>query len=168
IAPAVISSTYQQTCTDISIQGNILSATCKKRDGSLKNTSIVLKGIENIDGGLKVTDPNKPSNYHETCTEISIQGNVLSATCKRADGSPNKTSLVLDGIENIDGNLTYTGTTEQLKELGETATTSPNVGLSPSPVSPQQSIPLEQSGTFREPASVPANVAPSSLTIPAQ
>ncbi|MEH2279422.1 MAG: LamG-like jellyroll fold domain-containing protein [Nostoc sp.] len=161
IAPSVISSTYQQSCSDISIQGNVLSATCTKSDGSLNNTSIVLKGIENIDGELKLTDPNKPSSYQETCTEIFIQGNVLSATCKKADGSPNKTSIVLDGIENIDGNLTYTGTTEQLGELGETATASPNISPSPSPVSPEQFRPIEQSGTLPEPASAPPNVAPS-------
>ncbi|MCC5669244.1 cyanobactin biosynthesis PatC/TenC/TruC family protein [Nostoc sp. CHAB 5784] len=161
IAPGVISSTYQQSCTDISIQGNVLSATCRKSDGSLNNTSIVLKGIENIDGELKLTDPNKPSSYQETCTEISIQGNILSATCKRADGSPNKSSIVLDGIENADGNLRYTGTTEQLGELGETATASPNISPSPSPVSPEQFIPIEQSGTLPEPASAPPNVAPS-------
>ncbi|MEH1872924.1 LamG-like jellyroll fold domain-containing protein [Nostoc sp.] len=154
-------STYQQSCTKISVKGNVLSATCKKGDGSSNKTSIVLMGIENIDGELKVTDPNKPSSYQETCTEISIKGNVLSATCKRADGSPNKTSIVLDGIENADGNLTYTGTTEQLGELGETATASPNISPSPSPVSPEQFIPIEESGGLGEPASAPPNVAPS-------
>ncbi|WP_375471021.1 LamG-like jellyroll fold domain-containing protein [uncultured Nostoc sp.] len=160
IAPAVISRSYQETCTDISVNGNVLSATCKRADGSLNKTSIVLKGIENIDGELKVTDPNKASSYQETCTEISIQGNVLSATCKRADGSPNKTSIVLDGIENIDGNLTYTGLSS-VEQPSEPASASPNISPSPAPVLPEQFIPIEQSGELGEAASASPNVAPS-------
>ena len=105
-----MSSSYQQNCTEISVNGNVLSAICKKYDGSLNKTSIVLMGIENIDGELKVTDPKKPSSFHQSCTEISINGDVLSATCKKHDGSPNKTSIVLNGIQNSDGSLKYTGT----------------------------------------------------------
>ncbi|MEH2468018.1 CVNH domain-containing protein [Nostoc sp.] len=66
--------------------------------------------IENIDGELKVTDPNKPSSFDQSSTEISINGDVLSATCKKRDGSPNKSSIILNGIENIDGELKYTDT----------------------------------------------------------
>ena len=105
-----MSSSYQQSCTEISVNGNILSATCEKRDKSPNQTSIVLMGIENIDGELKVTAPNKPCSFEQSSTEISIKGDVLSATCKKRDGSPNKSSIVLNGIENIDGELKYTGT----------------------------------------------------------
>ncbi len=105
-----MSSSYQQSCTEISVNGNVLSATCKKRDGSPNKTSLVLLGIENIDGELKVTDPKKPSSFDKSSSEISINGDVLSATCKKRDGSPNKSSIVLNGLENIDGELKYTGT----------------------------------------------------------
>ncbi|MEH2335255.1 LamG-like jellyroll fold domain-containing protein [Nostoc sp.] len=160
IAPAVINSNYQETCTDISILGDVLSATCRKRDDSLNNTSIVLKGIENIDGQLTIIDPNKPSNYQGSCSDISVQGNLLSATCRKGDGSLNKTSIVLDGIENIDGNLIYKGLSA-IEQPSEPASASPNISPSPSPVLPEQFIPIEQSGTLPEPASASPNVAPS-------
>ena len=105
-----MSSSYQLSCNEISVNGNVLSATCKKRDSSPNKTSIVLMGIENIDGELKVTDPKKPSSFDQSSSEISINGDVLSATCKKRDGSPNKSSIVLNGLENIDGELKYTGT----------------------------------------------------------
>ncbi len=113
-----MSSSYQQSCTEISVNGNVLSAICKKHDGSLNKTSIVLMGIENINGELKVTDPKNPSSFHQSSTEISINGDVLSATCKKHDGLPNKTSIVLNGIENIDGSLKYTGTIPTYDDKG--------------------------------------------------
>ncbi|WP_375505840.1 CVNH domain-containing protein, partial [uncultured Nostoc sp.] len=88
----LMNSSYQGSCSEISINGNVLSAICKRSDGSLNKTSIVLNGIENIDGKLKITDPNKPSSYQGSCSEISINGDVLSAICKRSDSSLNKTS----------------------------------------------------------------------------
>jgi hypothetical protein len=38
---------------------------------------------------------------------IAIHEDVLSATCRRNDGLWNESSIVLNGIENIDGNLEY-------------------------------------------------------------
>ncbi|WP_375505845.1 CVNH domain-containing protein [uncultured Nostoc sp.] len=103
-----MSNSFEKTCNEIFVNGNVLSATCQKLDKSPNKTSIVLMGIENIDGELKVTDPNKPSSFHLSCTEIYINGNVLSATCQKHDKSLNKTSIVLNGLENIDGELKYT------------------------------------------------------------
>lgn len=154
-----LSSNFYPTCTDIFVNGNVLSATCNKVDGSPNQTSLVLMGIENIDGQLIITDPNKPSSFQDSCTNISVNGNVLSATCNKADGSPNQTSLVLDGIENIDGTLTYTGASIA-PSLGESASASPNVAPSPAPVSSEQFRPLEASGGLGHPASAPPNVAP--------
>lgn len=103
-------SNYQLTCKNISIDGDKLSATCQKRDGSSWNeTSIALKGIENIDGNLEVTKPDQASSYQLSSNDISIDGDKLSANCRRRDGSWNKSSIVLNGIENIDGTLEYTG-----------------------------------------------------------
>ncbi|MFS0518588.1 CVNH domain-containing protein [Nostoc sp. UIC 10607] len=101
-------SNYQQTCNEIAISGNVLSADCARLDGKFNKTSIVLLGIENIDGTLKQTDPTKISNYQFSCNYIHIEGNELKATCKKRDGTPNPTSITLNGIENINGVLKYT------------------------------------------------------------
>ncbi|MBW4592324.1 MAG: CVNH domain-containing protein [Brasilonema angustatum HA4187-MV1] len=100
---------YQRSCNHISVYGNILSAQCSRINGSFNKTSIVLRGIENVNGTLRVTDPNKVSNYQFTCQNISIRGNNLKAACNRRNGTPQWTSTVLRGIENIDGVLKYTG-----------------------------------------------------------
>lgn len=101
-------SSYQETCNEISVSRNFLSANCRRRNGTVKQTSIVLRGIENINGNLKITNPRKVSTYQETCNTISVYGNVLSANCRRRDGTVKQTSIVLQGIENINGVLKYT------------------------------------------------------------
>ncbi len=103
-------SSYQQTCNNIAIAGNVLSANCRRINGSFRRSSIVLQGIENIDGNLTVTNPTRVSNYQQSCNNIRIQGNVLQANCRTRNGRLNRTSLVLNGIENIDGILKYTST----------------------------------------------------------
>ncbi|CAF1652975.1 unnamed protein product, partial [Adineta ricciae] len=46
-------SDYQRTCRDYSFKGTVLSATCQKRNGQWKTTSIDLNSkISNIDGQL--------------------------------------------------------------------------------------------------------------------
>ncbi|MBN3897736.1 MAG: CVNH domain-containing protein [Nostoc sp.] len=102
------SSSYQKTCNQISVSGNVLSANCRRINGTFNETSIVLRGIENINGTFKVTDPAKISNYQSTCDDIRIRGNDLTATCKRRNGTLKRTSIVLQGIENINGVLKYT------------------------------------------------------------
>lgn len=101
-------SSYQKSCNNISVFGNVLSANCSRANGSFKKTSIVLQGIENINGTLKVADPGKVSNYHFTCRNIRIRGNYLKAACNRRNGTIMWTSIVLQGIENINGVLKYT------------------------------------------------------------
>ncbi|MEH2121681.1 CVNH domain-containing protein [Nostoc sp.] len=102
------SSSYQKSCNHISVYGNILSASCSRSNGSFNKTSIELQGIENINGTLQVTDPGKASNYQFSCQHIRIRGNYLKAACKRRDGTLQWTSTVIQGIENIEGNLKYT------------------------------------------------------------
>ena len=102
-----MTSNYHLNCTNISIEGNVISAICQRRDGSWKQTSITLKGIENNDGILEVTDPEQASNFLLNSMNIAIHEDVLSATCRRNDGLWNESSIVLNGIENIDGNLEY-------------------------------------------------------------
>ncbi|AVH74012.1 CVNH domain-containing protein [Nostoc sp. 'Lobaria pulmonaria (5183) cyanobiont'] len=100
-------SNYQKSCNNISVFGNVLSANCSRTNGSFNKTSIVLRGIENINGTFKVTDPGKVSNYQFTCQNIRIRGNDLKAACKSRNGTLKWTSTVLQGIENINGVLKY-------------------------------------------------------------
>ncbi|MBD2543537.1 MULTISPECIES: mannose-binding lectin [Planktothricoides] len=104
-----MSCNYQLTCTNITIDGNVLSAICNRRDGSPNYTSLVLKGIENIDGTLTVTDPEAEANFHLSSQNISIEDDVLSAECETMSGDWVFSQITLNGIENIDGELTYTG-----------------------------------------------------------
>ncbi len=101
-------SSYQQTCKNISIDKNVLSALCKKRNGAEAQTSITLKGIENIDGTLKVLDANKIANFYLTCKNTSVNGALLSGECAKKNGQYKSTRTVIKGIENIDGVLKYT------------------------------------------------------------
>ena len=50
------SSTFQETCKNISINKAILSAICTNRDASSKLSSAVLTGIVNENGYLKYVD----------------------------------------------------------------------------------------------------------------
>jgi hypothetical protein len=101
-------SNFQDSCSNISIRGNILTATCNSLTGQRRKTSLELKGIENINGKLRVTDINKDSNFQDSCSNISIYGNELSATCGKLNGQSRQTSTVLNGIENDNGILEYT------------------------------------------------------------
>lgn len=58
-------SSYQKSCLNIKVKdGDLLSATCRTRDGKLNNTYIRIPGIENIDGLLTFNNPNNSSIYH--------------------------------------------------------------------------------------------------------
>ncbi len=53
------------------------------------------------------------SSFQQTCSNITFvySGNLpaLQATCLRANGTPNPTSLVINGISNQNGRLTNSG-----------------------------------------------------------
>jgi hypothetical protein len=101
-------SPYPLNCEDINIYGSVLEANCRKNDQSLNETHLLLRGIENIDGTLRVTSSYRPANFDESCRSISISGDVISALCRTRNGRWVSTSLRINGIENIDGELTYT------------------------------------------------------------
>jgi hypothetical protein len=105
---AAAPSSYQQTCSGISLNENVLSATCRTRNQSPNKTSITLKGIENIDGTLKVVDPQKTANFNLSCAGTAVSGAQISSNCRRINGQFVKTSTNINGIENIDGVLQYT------------------------------------------------------------
>jgi hypothetical protein len=45
-------SSFQDSCSDISVAGSTLSANCRKMDGSFNRTSILIPGIANNNGVL--------------------------------------------------------------------------------------------------------------------
>jgi CVNH domain len=108
LTAAAAPSSYQLTCSNIALKDNVLIATCRRRDQSLNSTSITLKGIENIDGTLKVLNPQKTANFNLTCAGTSIVGAEISSKCRTINGRFLSTSTTINGIENIDGRLTYT------------------------------------------------------------
>ncbi|NES64374.1 MAG: hypothetical protein F6K24_03420 [Okeania sp. SIO2D1] len=110
-------STFQKTCTEIhleSVKTNpTLSAVCRQRNQLPHQTCLRLKGIENIDGNLEQYPLTQASTFQKSCRRISIKirkkGAIITAKCRRRDQSKKRTSLVLQDIENIDGNLQYGG-----------------------------------------------------------
>jgi CVNH domain-containing protein len=100
-------SSFQRSCDHISIAGNALVATCRRVDGSMNRTSLVLLGIENIDGELRLTGRGQPATFQDSCRHTRMDGGTLTATCHRIDHSDEQTSVELPGISNINGNLQY-------------------------------------------------------------
>lgn len=45
-------SSYPRSCNNISIAGDTLSATCRRRNGSFRDTAISIPGIKNNNGNL--------------------------------------------------------------------------------------------------------------------
>jgi hypothetical protein len=108
LTAAAAPSSYQLTCSGISLRENVLSATCRTMNQSLNSTSITLRGIENIDGTLKVLDPRKIANFNLTCANTFVSGDQLSGKCRKINGAFVQTLTGINGIENIDGVLKYT------------------------------------------------------------
>lgn len=65
-------------------------------------------GIENIDGNLTQEEQLEASTFQQTCSDESIEGNILTANCLTRDQQLQTTSVELGGLENIDGVLEYT------------------------------------------------------------
>jgi hypothetical protein len=105
-AHAQAPSSFQRSCRDITVSGAVLSAVCRRMDGSWNRTAIQIDGIENIDGHLRVTGGG-PSSYQRSCRNMAANGDVLFANCRRMDGSWRPTDIHIPGIANIDGVLRY-------------------------------------------------------------
>ena len=100
-------ASFQDSCKNISIAGATISATCRRTDGSLNRTSIVLRGIGNVNGQLRLTQPDEPATFQDSCRNIHVIGSTLTATCRLLDGSYSETSILIPTIANIDGNLQF-------------------------------------------------------------
>jgi hypothetical protein len=106
-AYAQSASTFQNTCTHIFIAGSTLSADCRRMDGAFSPSSIDIPGIANIDGMLQFIGPGQPSSFQNSCGQIRVDGDVLSAVCRIRGGGYNQTSIEIPDIVNIDGVLQY-------------------------------------------------------------
>jgi len=100
-------STYQNSCRDMKVIGSELAGFCLTRDGREVYAALPLRGIENIDGRLTATNYYRDSNFQKSCGRFSMSGNVLRATCRTRNGGLRNTAIALNGIQNIDGNLSY-------------------------------------------------------------
>ncbi|MFK7827684.1 MAG: CVNH domain-containing protein [Oligoflexales bacterium] len=86
-----------QTCEDFTIEGNEVSAYCRDQAGDFTKTTIVIHGVENINGNLTKKNNFRPAGFHNSCNEISIDDyGIISASCKSRDGSWFETSLDLE------------------------------------------------------------------------
>lgn len=80
---------YQRTCRDIIVLGNILQASCKDQDGDWNRSTLYYADCRNIvndDGRLECNDWKTTKNlpkgsYRRTCSSIDIDGNYLKAKC---------------------------------------------------------------------------------------
>lgn len=106
-------STFQQTCTNVqfSIINNepTISADCSRLNSKVKSSTLVLRGIVNMNGRL--AQDSGPSTFQKACKDMQISVDdtavALSATCPKKTGQFEKSSLPINGIENINGSLTY-------------------------------------------------------------
>lgn len=101
-------ASFQDSCRDISVYGNTLSARCRTERGAYIATSIEVRGITNVNGVLEyLREGRGRSTYQETCNNIRISGATLNARCRREDNSYNSTSIYLRDIVNNNGRLEY-------------------------------------------------------------
>ena len=103
-------SSFAGSCKNIRITRDTLEADCYRADGStLNHSSILIKGIRNVEGDLKFFSMDEPSSFQNSCGVISVGsgGNTLEAWCKQSGGASNKTSILIPGIANNNGVLVY-------------------------------------------------------------
>ncbi|WP_096704654.1 CVNH domain-containing protein [Magnetospirillum sp. 15-1] len=97
---------YTKTCSGASMNGDTLSATCTRMDGSQAQTSLQFASscvgdIGNINGVLACAGPN--GSYSMTCSNISVSGNTLNASCRTKAGQMVPASL--PGFQGFQGNI---------------------------------------------------------------
>jgi CVNH domain-containing protein len=117
MAQSVPSGSYQSSCRNISLQGDVLVANCQDADGKWEATQLrdyrsCGSDIMNDNGALRCGNtvngavPGYPGGYQsanqagvpngsytQTCQEIRIKGDDLEARCQTAGGDWHKTKL---------------------------------------------------------------------------
>ncbi|HXY58000.1 MAG TPA: CVNH domain-containing protein [Methylocystis sp.] len=59
--------------------------------------------------GASAARAQPASTFQNSCTDTHIRGALLMARCRRMDGGWRGTSIEIPGVENIDGQLRFTG-----------------------------------------------------------
>jgi hypothetical protein len=106
---------FNMSCSNINLNPKtaVLSANCKKSDGSLHSgASINLNDvIANDNGNLKYVAAS--GDFSKSCGNLNLnpQTVILSANCKKADGTTHSGATINlnDAIANGNGNLKYVG-----------------------------------------------------------
>jgi hypothetical protein len=108
---------YQQTCRNIRVRGNTLSAKCQTSGGnwvraSLGDADRCVGDITNVEGQLTCNRINAApeGTYTQSCKNIRVRYGTLSARCKTMNGQWVDSSLqrfndCQGGIGNFDGQL---------------------------------------------------------------
>jgi len=103
-------SSFSASCKNIRVTRDTLEADCYRADQTtLNHSSILIKGIRNVEGNLKFFSMDEPSSFQNSCGTISVGsgGNTLEAWCNQSGGAANKTSILIPGIHNNNGVLVY-------------------------------------------------------------
>lgn len=112
-AQSAPNGSYKDTCTNIAMQGETLTANCKTYQGNsipakLELAPSCVGTISNVNGVLACTGPI--GSFYRTCKDAKVQNGTLTATCQRINPSQwLTTSTPFRGFEhpvtNCDGTL---------------------------------------------------------------
>lgn len=134
-AQTVPSGSYQQTCKDIGVRNDVLTARCQDtggswRDTQLRDVSSCSGDVFNDNGALRCNGGGGAYNagynggyyqggipggsYSQTCRDVRVRGNDLEAKCQTVNGDWRDTRLNGFGrcsgdISNEDGQLRCAG-----------------------------------------------------------
>jgi hypothetical protein len=105
-ALAAPAGSYEKTCTDISVSGTTLNATCKTFNQQPMKTSLpyyasCVGDIGNINGTLACAGPN--GSYALTCEDATVKGDTLTARCKKINGQ--FVDSALKGFQGFQGDI---------------------------------------------------------------
>lgn len=93
---------YKDSCRDMNVEGDELWARCQRQDGGWRQSSIDFRNcyrdITNDNGRLVCGRRHHHNmlprgSYKDSCRDLSMNGDILSAECQRRDGSWRWTSL---------------------------------------------------------------------------
>lgn len=93
---------YQETCSNIVVSGETLSATCKTFSGQSNKTELpfattCVGNISNVNGVLVCTGAT--GSFARTCRDASIANAKLTANCQKIDGSWMVSSTTYSGFQ---------------------------------------------------------------------
>jgi len=107
---------YTQTCMNLNWDGQNMTASCQRRDGSMAESTLPFankcqNGVANQNGQLRCAGYVPNGSYLSTCTNARSEEDGLAARCRTADGEWNDSFMddpwpCNNSISNQDGVLT--------------------------------------------------------------